>query len=274
MLEKKKKTHGTLKKQIVTILMAVAIMFSATQVEVMAEINADTVQYLEDHAPGGTAGKSDWVEKVAKYFSTTMPANASDVKTVTIGKGTGDLTVYFYNDADSSTIDAQIRKIYKSETVTEDVTNMMGDLKISADIVSASKTLEGFTPFINLILGLAVVVITSFMTVFTAIDICYIVFPVFRSKLEDSAQSGGINAKKTADGGTKMRFVTDEAVYAVSQATTNPGVNAMSIYFGKRVVSYIILTVMLFILLTDNISLITNIALKAVSGILSILQQI
>lgn len=270
---KRKETHGIV-KTVITMIMTMAIMFSVTQVNVFAEVNDDTVQYLENHAPGGNAGASDWVNNVSKYFSTIMPANTSNMKTVTIGNETGNMTVYFYDDGDSEAIDAQVRKLSKAGTVTQDVNNMMDELKISADTAGAAKILEGLTGFINLVLGMAVLLITSFMTVFTAVDICYIVFPVLRTKLEENAQSGGINAKKTSDGGTKMRFVTDEAVYAVNQATTNPGVNAMSIYFGKRVVSYIILAVMLFILLTGNISLITNIALKAVSGILAILQQI
>ena len=81
----------------------------------------------------------------------------------------------------------------------------------------------------------------------------------------------GYNVKKDANGNATLRFVTDDAQYAVSQGTVESGKSPWGIYFRKRVMSYVLLAIVLFILLTGNISLITNIALNIVSGIMNVL---
>ena len=152
------------------------------------------------------------------------------------------------------------------------------DFNLEPDTETASKALDGFKPILSTFLGVLVVLITIGMTIFSAFDIAYIAFPVFRNKCEDAKQTGsGIMASKKQgkNGETKLRFVSDEAQYAVEAADTiESGKNPFSIYFGKRVVSYVLLAIILFILLTGNINLITNIAVRIVSGILELLQGI
>ena len=122
---------------------------------------------------------------------------------------------------------------------------------------------------------MAVMLITGLMTLNTAFDIAYIAFPVIRGKMIDSKNSGGAMAKKNADGSTSLRIVTDEAQFAVEQATTqNGGGNAMATYFKKRILSYILLAIMLFILLTGNISLITDLAVKVAMGLIEVLLEV
>lgn len=152
------------------------------------------------------------------------------------------------------------------------------DFNLEPDTETASKALDGFKPILSTFLGVLVVLITIGMTIFSAFDIAYIAFPVFRNKCEDAKQTGsGIMASKKQgkNGETKLRFVSDEAQYAVEAADTiESGKNPFSIYFGKRIVSYVLLSIILFILLTGNINLITNIAVRIVSGILELLQGI
>ena len=75
-------------------------------------------------------------------------------------------------------------------------------------------------------------------------------------------------------GSTRLKFVTDEAEYAYSTAqTAQTGRSAILIYFGKRAFAIVFTTVALFILLTGNITIITNIALKAVSGLLKLINE-
>ena len=110
------------------------------------------------------------------------------------------------------------------------------------------------------------------MTLFTAFDIAYIAFPVFRNKCEEQKMNGtGYNVKKDSNGNVSLRFVTDDAQYAVSEGTIENGKSPWGIYFRKRIMSYVLLAIVLFILLTGNISLITNIALNIVSGIMNVL---
>ena len=149
-------------------------------------------------------------------------------------------------------------------------------LNIKADTQTASTALSGFVPILSTVLGLMVVLISIGMTVFSAFDLCYIAFPVFRNKCEDMKQSGNrMGTKQGSNGETKLRFVSDDAQYAVIAAdTTQSGKNPFVIYFSKRLLSYIILAILLFILLTGNITIFTNLALKGVSGILELIGNI
>lgn len=153
-----------------------------------------------------------------------------------------------------------------------------GDFNLKPDTETASTALEGFKPILSTFLGVVVVLITIGMTIFSAFDIAYIAFPVFRNKCEEAKQTGSgmmASKKQGKNGETKLRFVSDEAQYAVEAADTiESGKNPFSIYFGKRVISYVLLSIILFILLTGNINLITNIAVRIVSGILELLQGI
>lgn len=245
-----------------------AVMILSSPITAFADLNTDTLAYLEEHAPGGSGGNTSWAKSVSKYFSTVSSEEKS--KPIVLSSG----QVYYYDENNEETINSQVKKLNEAATATEKVTSITDGLNISADTEQATQLMGGFSPIISVGLGILVVLITIGMTIFSAFDICYIVFPVVRGKIEDNKNSGGPMGKKNSDGSTSLRFVTDEAVFAVEQATTNPGKNAMTIYFGKRIISYIILAIMLFILLTGNISLITNIALKIVDGVLKIIQGI
>ena len=75
-------------------------------------------------------------------------------------------------------------------------------------------------------------------------------------------------------GETKLRLVTDEAQYAIQAADTiQSGQNPLVIYFKKRFAAILILAIVLFILLTGNMNVFSQIALKLVSGIISIVHS-
>lgn len=189
-------------------------------------------------------------------------------------------TYYYWKSADKASIQGKISNVQANspDKVADDVRDITGGLNISADTTTAANTLTGFTGVISTMLGIIVVLITVGMAVFSAFDLCYIAFPVFRNKCEEAKQSGqGIMAssKKTANGETKIRFVTDDAQYAVTAAdTVQSGKNPFVIYFGKRLISYIALSILVFILLTGNIDIFTRLAIKLVSGILNVIQGI
>ena len=166
----------------------------------------------------------------------------------------------------------EAQKYENNQELVNDVSNITDGLNIGADTTGATALLSGFSPIISLIIGVVAVLTTMGMTIYSAFDIAFIAFPIVRLNFEDQLMEGkGYNVKKTANGQPKMRFVTDDAQYAVRQGTIENGKSPWSIYFRKRIMSYIMLAIMLFILLTGNISLITNIALKVVSGIMNVL---
>ena len=189
---------------------------------------------------------------------------------VTLGSSQGVLYIV-RGKTEEGLIEAVQKSVNNAATV-DDVSTITDGLNIGADTAGATALLSGFAPIISLVVGVIVVLVTMGMTLFTAFDIAYIAFPVFRNKCEEQKMNGtGYNVKKDSNGNVSLRFVTDDAQYAVSEGTIENGKSPWGIYFRKRIMSYVLLAIVLFILLTGNISLITNIALNIVSGIMNVL---
>lgn len=191
--------------------------------------------------------------------------------------------VYYYiSPAGVQEAEAHLSKVKADETQRKDIVNQLdglNDLDLTPDLDSSMGSISGFLPAIRFILGLMVSIITVGMTLFSACDITYIAFPVVRQFFEGMKESGNSVAidksRSQKSGETKLRFISDEAEYAVKRAETiETGKNPLTIYLGKRIVSYIVLGVVLVILLTGNITIITDIAIKAVSGIIELIQKI
>lgn len=244
-----KKGLGLMIKSILATLM-VSVLMIASPITAEAVVSSETASYL---ATKNYSSLSSDVKGLIKPDSAGM----TNIKTITLADGT-----YYYEDINSASIDSKLAASIKGSQATSDVTDITNGLNIGADTNTATQMLSGVTPIISTFLGLAVLLITVFMTVFSAIDIVYIVFPATRNFLENS------NSK------TKIQIVTDDAQFAVKSASIESGKTPMGTYFGRRVISYIILSIMLFIILTGNISLITNLALKVVSGLLEVITSI
>lgn len=157
------------------------------------------------------------------------------------------------------------------QAVGDRVSDITSGYDLAADVDTANKLLSGFFPILSTFLGILCVLITLGMTVYSALDIAYIVFPVFQQSCENQKMNGsGPMVKKGGSDKGGLR-VSREAQKAVEAAATDDGSNALLMYMKSRIVSYIVLAILLFILLTGNISLITNLALEVVSGIISVL---
>ena len=172
---------------------------------------------------------------------------------------------------------ARMRAIEKGASERQEIIGELEDITdANPDLKGAQKTFEGIMPGVNFVLGLIITLITVGMTILCALDIIYIVFPVFRGTCNNMKQEGKATSRKRSEnaGEARLFFISDEAEFAVNTAeTSQTGKSPLGIYFGKRLVSYIILAIVIFILLTGNLSIITNIALKAVSGLLSLIQD-
>jgi hypothetical protein len=217
-------------------------------------------------------------QDISGYTSTDQNAYTDAVRVTING------TPYYYSEANSDSI----KTIYSNyvtnqaastadEQAVSDMRDITNGLNISANMTGAYGLLRGFTGIIQTLLGILVVLITVGTTIFTGFDVCYIVFPTFRNKCEDQKASGSgmfAGGTKTASGETKLRFISDEAQYAVNAAQTlETGKNPLIIYFSKRVIAYMVLAVVLFIFLTGRVTVFTDLALKVVSGILDIIQN-
>lgn len=242
------KTKFYMKKYLIVFMISVMVFGSALTVN--AAVSSETKDYIVENYDSLNNNIKKEFQSTSKGLTKPQILNLKDGTTL------------YYEDVNSQKIDKLIRNLQSSQNATTNVNDALTGLNIGADTNTATQMLSGVTPIISTFLGLAVELITLFMTVFSAIDIVYIVFPATRNFLENS------NSK------TKIQIVTDDAQYAVKSASIESGKTPMGTYFGRRVISYIILSIMLFIILTGNISLITNLALKVVSGLLEILVTI
>lgn len=82
-----------------------------------------------------------------------------------------------------------------------------------------------------------------------------------------------MGTKTGKDDNTKLMFISDDAQHAVIAAdTVQSGRSPYLIYLKNRMLAFILLSIVIFILLTGNIGIFATLALKLVQGILDFLQ--
>lgn len=219
----------------------------------------------------------DLKQKIKRNYSTGYKAyNLKDGTTVYVAPGNENNVSSTINNLNSKAAADQSAANEKYVQKQDSVATDLGQISVTPDIQKANNMLSGFMPLLKMIVSVVIVGVTLGMTLFTAFDICYIEFPIFRNKCEDAKASGNKMMTRTDSktGENKLRIVTDEAQYAIQAADTiQSGQNPLVIYFKKRFVAILLLAIVLFILLTGNMSVFSKIALKLVSGIISIIQS-
>ena len=251
-------------KQVVVLMMAFIILMGTFNVAYVDDRKSTVEAFIKENVSVGSNGKIIYNNKAVR-------ANVSE-------KSTGEFNrpvvidgeknvVVFYSSESANKLYREAKKVQENERVGEKVGDITGGMRVEADTGAATTMLSGFLPILEIIIGIIAVLIIFGMTFFSALDISYIAFPVLRNKLEDAAnQSKG--------GEMALRWVTDDAKYAVSQGTIESGKSPWALYFKKRIGSYIFLAITLFILLTGNISIITDIAVNLVAGIVDLLSEL
>lgn len=272
-------------KILTTLLLTVMCLVTAATPVLAGDYTAGNIQSIvNDYGPKGSKNdSSSFHSNIAGFFSNSKGGLKTSKITAPDGKE------YYYNPTEKASIASSANSIVEAEVKSDEdktdreenihkLTEVTDGMNLGADVETASGILSGFTGVIATLLGILTVCISIGMTIFSAFDLCYIAFPVFRNKCEDAKQSGsGIMASKSkgADGSNKLRFVSDDAQYAVTAATTEQsGQNPFVIYFKKRILSYLVLAILLFILLTGRITVLTEIAIKLVDGILALIQGV
>ena len=258
------------------LVMILMVSMFGTTITAYASTATSSTTATTTYGNVGDAANAQW-DVVKSYFTTSQAGN--NTQTIDIGG-----TTYYYDpdkaqdiiNSANSAASSQASQAANDQTVADfqDYTNSLG---LSADVKTAGGIMSGFMGPLRTLLGIIVVLISVGMTVFSAFDLCYIAFPVFRNKCEDQKQNGGPMASRSkgANGENKLRFVSDDAQYAVVAAdTVQSGKNPFIIYFGKRMISYLVLAILLFILLTGRITIFTDIAIKLVNGIIQIVSGV
>ena len=145
----------------------------------------------------------------------------------------------------------------------DNLQTVVDSMNTQADIASAAEGLSDVMPLVNQITGMIVMVVTIGMAIFTALDVAYLVFPVAKTAMDSAGSSGNRSVSKT-DGKTgeaKFRWITDDAINAYQQYTET-GKNPLLCYLGKRIWSYIALAIVIYMLMSGNLSVIINFVLS------------
>lgn len=251
--------------------------FAADTIDDTSEGALNTVQqaWIDENIvlanDSGVTCKYSWMNTYLTTDDSKAAKNTESKADIVITSKDGT-QIYLASGKSEKGLKQQIASNYNNDKTVENVSDITDGLNITADTGGAAAMMQGFAPIISLILGIVVTLVMVGMTIFSSFDVAYIAFPVFRNKCEDAKVQGtGAMVKKDSNGGASLRWVTDDAQYAVQQGSIESGKSPWGIYFKKRIMSYILLAIIVFILLTGNISLITNIALKVVSGIMNVL---
>lgn len=181
--------------------------------------------------------------------------------------GTEDPTIYgVYSD--------YIGKV-RSAATSGKVDNMVSDIQISANTTGAQTLLSGLEGIIALVVGILAYVVVIALPVFTALDVCYITMPLFREKSESVKNRGdtfgNVMTKTRKNGSQGLRFITDEAQYAVESASLAEGKSALKTYLFKRMGSFVMLAIVLYILIGGQVNVIVKLAINLVSGVMGAL---
>lgn len=155
--------------------------------------------------------------------------------------------------------------------IDELVKNMNG----RADIAGGADSLKSIMPLVNTITGIIVVIVLLGMAIFTAFDVAYLVFPVAKQQMDKAGSSGNRMASKTDNktGEARFRWVTDDAIQAYTQATEG-GKHPLTTYLKKRLISYIAVAVVVFMLMSGNLAVIINFVLQMLGSVFDMLGKL
>ena len=280
------------------VLLLTMLMLFAMAVPAYAASNVNTAEYWDEMANqivnsgtlkdssdlakrlSGVAGDSQFVLNGVKSYTVVVtsgltqyvggreldassPVDLTDYHNIPVASvasqagPTQDVTVYVHKDADS----AALGKISAHATQ-----GLLNQANVNPDTGTAMGLLSGIMPALNVVLGLMVVVISIGMSVFSALDIIYLAFPAFRLMVDNSIEQGGKGTRTTKDGTVTSRWVTQDAILAAEDAENTHG-SPWGPYFKRRILAYVFLAIILFILLTGNIFSITTLVTNALQGL-------
>lgn len=185
---------------------------------------------------------------------------------------------------DASTVEAILNNSISQDVTADDVLsagkdkvkNIYDRSYLDPNIEGANLVLAPLRPYISTFMGIVLTLVVSLMGVLTALDICFIAMPSFRNFLSGKMAEGSNTAMTKRNGSTgemELRFISDEAQWAVAKSTEAQS-SPWGAYFKSRILSYIFLAIAVFLLMTGNISVIVDLALKLVSGLMSLLTNI
>lgn len=271
-MKKRIKTRMLLCMTIAFILMANMALFADSEVDGYISSNfsieGNSVSY------SGSVPKSLFVVGEPNVAGSAQQTGADNQ--VRISSSTGNVEAYIgYSNSNVENIKKKMSSTTNQNNVNSTLDALDSNLGLQADTATASESLSGLIPFLSWFAGVIIILITSLMLVFTSIDCCYIAFPVFRNKCDNAKDSGNkFMTKKDGNGESQLRWISDDAQYALETGTIESGKNKWWIYLKRRMWSYIALAIVLYMFTTGNITLLIRLFLKMISGLMQVLQSI
>lgn len=147
----------------------------------------------------------------------------------------------------------------KGSTDAEVLSSLFANTK--GDLFGAMKIVAPFNSTIGILLGIAVILIILLLIASTTFDLVYIGLPMARNVMDGKADQQG---KERPFG------VSTDAVRVVNENESNDkgaGGNMYVAYFKKRVITYIILAICIFYLISGQLSGVISWLLGLVSGV-------
>ena len=140
-----------------------------------------------------------------------------------------------------------------------------------ADMFSALRIFQPFNGIVGTLLGVCVLVLIILLIGSTALDMAYINFPIARNFMYGKEKDGGGDK----NGAKKPWGITADAVAVVSECEGGSGngsggdskyKNANIAYFKRRIITYIVVSVMILYLLSGQLAGLIGWLMNLVSG--------
>jgi hypothetical protein len=213
-----------------------------------------------------------------KYTGTNGETETTDTLTLkdgaTLSGGNGSYTsTYCYKGSDGNWYSASDIGKANSAAISTTVADL-GD-GFTANTTDVSTMVSGFQSVIELIIGIIAWVIVIGLPLITALDVMYITIPFVREKGEDAKASGNKAATKQGKNGeTKLRWISDEAQHAVETTDLENGVSPLKTYLKSRILAFILVAIVLYLLVGGQITVVTQLAIRLVSGIMALISKL
>ena len=270
---------SNLKKRVL-VLMAVFILVLANGFSALAFTSSDVARAYESLTSEDKAKVIVAPDKTSVTIDgtrvQTSPTSQSNATAVSIGGVTvyvtqGNIDPMYNALTNLSATTTKTQNDKGAEGANAKIDSMVQMFDVSADIQGASLAFSGFKQPLALTIGVVTYFVLIFFGFVTSLDIAFITIPIFRGFCNEKGEFGGLSGT-TSDGTMKMRFISDEAVYAVRNAEVGSGKNALVAYTQKRAYGVIMLGIVITLLLTGNLGIIMKIGVKLASGIISGIQ--
>lgn len=154
-----------------------------------------------------------------------------------------------------------------AQSASEKLHTGLSNFDIEADLDKATIALSGFKDIISLLMGIGATVAILGLGLFTACDVCYLSIPVLHSKMDSAGSGGGKMASQSKEGGTKFALITDDAVFAYNKANEEQK-QPWGLYLKRRSITFFMMAIVIYILMTGQITILVDLALNLTSGII------